>query len=272
MDSLLHKVEELLRHVAEQEILSRFQNLKETDIFLKDNYGDVVTSADLEAENRIREGLLKLLPGSLVIGEEAAHKTPSLMDKLNGRAPVWVVDPVDGTRNFSKGKACFAVICALVIDGQTEMGWILDPIAGACVVARKDCGAYINGQKLTQSFIPPNLTAMTGSFDGSLKKRLLAESDLNRPERFVRYHCVGREYMDLALGKLHFAQYGGKMMPWDHAAGVLIMNETGRYVRTIKGKRPYSPRFRGASESLLISSNEDSFDALVTLINRGTAL
>lgn len=269
MDTLVHTVEELLRNVAEQEILSRFQNLKEDDIILKDDRGDLVTTADLEAENRIREGLLKLLPGSYVIGEEAAFKMPAIMDKLKGHDPVWVVDPVDGTRNYSKGKACFAVICALVIEGQTQMGWILDPVAGACIVARKGFGASIHGQKLSQSFVPDDISHMTGSFSEPLQKKLADNKGLELPGRFVRYHCVGREYMDLALGKIHFAHYSGNVMPWDHAAGVLIMHETGRYVRTIKDKVDYSPLRRGPAESLLISSDERSFDHLAALINKG---
>jgi len=261
--SLIQKVESLLRHVAEQEILSRFKNLGEGDVTYKSDHGDVVTTADLEAENRIREGLLKLIPDSHVIGEEEAFNTPDIFEKLNDHKPVWIVDPVDGTRNFCDGKSCFAVICALVLDGETQMGWILDPVADACITAQKGKGAYLGPQKLTHSFVPDDISSMTGSVGECIQNRLKKRKDVTLPERFVRYHCVGREYMDLALGKIHFALYGGKMMPWDHAAGALMVEETGGFVRTVDGKRAYSPLRQGPEERLLIAPDERTFDLLV---------
>lgn len=266
MDSLLHTVEDLLTRVAQQEILSRFNKLTENDIHYKDGHRDIVTTADLEAENRIHEGLLKIMPESHVIGEEGAFKNPEILDKLNGSAPVWLVDPVDGTRNFSKGKPCFAVICALVVDGVTQMGWILDPIAGACIYTQKGQGAYLGPQKLNLTYQADDLRSLTGSVGECVQDRLKKQTDKDVPERLVRYHCVGREYMDLALGKIHFALYGGKMMPWDHAAGVLMVEEAGGYVRVMKNEQAYSPRRQGPDERLLIAPDAPTFTSLKKLI------
>jgi len=266
MDSLLPTVEDLLARVADQEILSRFNKLTELDIHYKDGRRDIVTTADLEAENRIREGLLKIMPDSVVIGEEDAFKNPDILNKLNGSTPVWLVDPVDGTRNFSNGKACFAVICALVVDGVTQMGWILDPVAGACIYSQKGHGTYLGEQKLNLNFEPDDLQSLTGSLGECIQERFKKSTADDVPERLVRYHCVGREYMDLALGKIHFALYGGKMMPWDHAAGVLMVQEAGGYARTINGERDYSPRRQGSEERLLIAPNASTFKSLLQLI------
>jgi len=275
MDSLIPTVEELLRHVAEQEVMTRFGRLGENDVRRKGEHGDLVTAADLEAENRIREGLLHLLPNSTVIGEEGCYKNPEILDKLNGKAPVWVVDPVDGTRNFAHGKPCFAVMCALIEGGETQMGWILDPISGACATAQKGRGAFVAGQKMTID-APAERRQMLGSVGERIQTRLKAQhkaGDANAPERYVRYHCVGREYMDLALGKIHFALYGGKLMPWDHAAGTLLVSEAGGYARTIEGKKAYSAIAHGPGgkqgERLLIAPNAETFDALCPLFNKG---
>ncbi|MBL4748748.1 MAG: inositol monophosphatase [Magnetovibrio sp.] len=268
MDSLIPTVEKLLRQVAEQEILTRFNNLKEADIQFKDDHGDPVTTADLEAENRIQEGLLKILPESHVIGEEGAFKYPKILEKLNENKTVWLVDPLDGTRNFSSGKACYAVICALVLDGRTEMGWVLDPVAGICITVQRGKGAYCGAQKLNRIYQPDTIHSMTGSISENIQRRLHKLDNTKVPGRFVRYHCVGREYMDLALGKLQFALYGGKLMPWDHAAGVLMLEETGAFVRSVETKAAYSPRHSGSSgEQLLIAPNEPTFDSLIQIIS-----
>jgi len=265
MDSLVQDVEDLLRRVADDEILSRFGKLRPSDIHGKGLHGDKVTTADLEAENRIRDGLLKLLPGSVVVGEEDAYKSPEILARLHGKQPVWVVDPVDGTGNFAKSKPCFAVICALIEGGKTKMGWILDPVAGVCITACKGAGTYLAGQRLTINPPPGGLKSMTGSVGKGLQKRLEKRSKKGQPGRFVRYHCVGREYMDLALGKLHFALYGGKMMPWDHAAGVLLVTEAGGLAVTAKKNEPYSPLQNSLDTPLLIAPDASSFKALASL-------
>lgn len=268
MDSLIPAVEELLRNVAEQEVMSRFGRMSEGDVRHKGKHGDLVTAADLEAENRIREGLLRLMPDSTVIGEEGCYKTPEILQKLSAKGPVWVVDPVDGTRNFAHGKPCFAVMCALIEDGEARLGWILDPISGACATVEKGQGAYVSGQQMNVKS-PSDPERWIGSIGERIQARLkkrTAEGEHGLPGHYVRYHCVGREYMDLALGKIHFALYGGKMMPWDHAAGTLLVTEAGGFARTIGVKSPYSPIDHGHGERLLIAPDEATFDALCPLL------
>lgn len=271
MDSLIPAVEELLRNVAEQEVMSRFGRLSEGDVRHKGKHGDLVTAADLEAENRIREGLLRLMPDSAVIGEEGCFKTPEILDKLNGDGPVWVVDPVDGTRNFARGKPCFAVMVALIEDGETRLGWILDPISATCATVERGKGAFVSGQKMSLTHLADGsgvLSNLMGSVGDGLKAKLTARQETGEaglPKHLMRYHCAGREYMDVALGKIHFALYGGKMMPWDHAAGTLLVTEAGGYARTIGDKKPYSPRHYGHGERLLIAPDEATFDALCPL-------
>lgn len=273
MDSLLPAVETLLRQVAEQEIMSRFGQLSEGDVRHKGKQGDLVTVADLEAENRIRAGLLRLLPDSTVVGEEGCFNTPELLEKLKDTGPVWVVDPVDGTRNFARSKPIFAVMVALIENGQTLMGWILDPISGTCATVEKGRGAFVSGQKMTMrnpSSQAGGLESLMGSVGERVQNKIVARQTsgvTGLPRHYVRYHCVGREYMDLALGKIHFALYGGKMMPWDHAAGALLVTEAGGFARTIGDKNPYSSIHHGHGERLLIAPDEATFDALCPLFD-----
>ncbi|MBM3573671.1 MAG: inositol monophosphatase, partial [Alphaproteobacteria bacterium] len=83
------------------------------DIKEKTGPKDLVTIADVEAERRLGPVLTDLLPGSVVIGEEAASADPTVLNRLAGEAPVWLIDSVDGTLNFSEGDPRFCVMVPL---------------------------------------------------------------------------------------------------------------------------------------------------------------
>src|SRR5437879_2711858 len=107
----LERVTGLIEETAALEILPRFRKLAAGDIREKEP-GDLVTVADEAAEARLTPLLTALLPGSLVLGEEAAAADPKLLNRLLGDHPVWVIDPVDGTGNFAAGRPAFAVMVA----------------------------------------------------------------------------------------------------------------------------------------------------------------
>lgn len=269
MDSLIPAVEAILRDVAQTEVLSRFGKLKREEIRAKSSrQNDLVTTADIEAENRLIEALSKLLPDSTFIGEEETANHPEILDRLHGDAPVWTIDPLDGTGNFAKGKPCFAMICALVQGGETHMGWIYDPIAEICVTAEKGKGVFLGEQKLSISEVS-EIERMTGSLGDGLRARLQKRKENGEtglPQQLVRYHCCGREYLDLLLGKIHFALYGGNLMPWDHAAGVLMVEEAGGYGRTCAQNARFDAARYGKGEHLLLAPNEQAFGALQSLV------
>jgi fructose-1,6-bisphosphatase/inositol monophosphatase family enzyme len=80
---------------------------------------------------------------------------------------------------------------------------------------------------------------------GSVSKRHFDRLNKRRPSPdipgdMIRYRCVGREYTDLALGELHFAEYG-MLKPWDHAAGILIHAEAGGFSAYTEDQTPYRP-------------------------------
>src|ERR1700720_3643047 len=93
------KVRRLIVEVADDEIMPRFEKLAAGDISEK-SPGDVVTVADVAAEQRLPPALRALMRGSLVGGGEAVAADPAVLALLEGDDPVWVVDPIDGTANF----------------------------------------------------------------------------------------------------------------------------------------------------------------------------
>ncbi|HEX3499228.1 MAG TPA: inositol monophosphatase family protein, partial [Stellaceae bacterium] len=121
------KVRRLIVEVAESEVMPRFEKLETGDISEK-GPGDLVTVADVASERRLTPALRDLLPGSLVVGEEAAAADPAVLTLLGGDDPVWVVDPIDGTANFAAGIPIFAIMVALIRRGETLAAWIHDPV------------------------------------------------------------------------------------------------------------------------------------------------
>ena len=139
----------LIRQVAAVEILPRFRNLKEGDMRQK-SPGDFVTIADESAELALTPGLLRILPGSVVVGEEATAKNPAVLNALAGAAPVWVVDPIDGTGNFASGKEGFVSMLALILADDVLASWIYHPVSGQMTIAAKGAGVTIDGRSSLQ--------------------------------------------------------------------------------------------------------------------------
>jgi fructose-1,6-bisphosphatase/inositol monophosphatase family enzyme len=126
---VIDKVAVLMREVAAQAVLPRYQRLIASEIREKAP-GDLVTVADSDAERLLAARLVELIPGSAVVGEEAVYSDPSLMSHIAMDATVWLVDPVDGTGNFAGGREPFAMMVALLRAGRTEAAWILHPVSG----------------------------------------------------------------------------------------------------------------------------------------------
>ncbi|MDH3235872.1 MAG: inositol monophosphatase, partial [Alphaproteobacteria bacterium] len=230
------------REVAEADILPRFQRLTAGDIEQKTGPNDLVTAADLDAEAALTRRLTDLLPGSKVVGEEAAAKDPTVLARLDDVAPVWIIDPVDGTWNFTRGNSDFTVIVALVEGGKTRIGWIHDPIGDATVIAEEGAGTWEDGKRLTVA-MPTNLTAMTAALYVGARRtpemhaRVKALKHDLGPRSYLS--CAGAEYLALARGSTHYAVFT-RLLPWDHAAGHLIHGEAGGYARMMDD-RPYRP-------------------------------
>lgn len=243
----------IIRETAEAEILPRFGNLVASQIREK-KPGQLVTEADVEAEKVLSRRLVDLLPGSRVVGEEGVDADPAQLKILEQPGAVWVIDPVDGTSNFAKGNPRFAVIVALVINGVTLAGWIHDPVADRMVVAEKGRGAWLGTQRL--SVLPAGpLETLTGSVKRSAHL-------ISKVAKVGRKGSAAHDYLDLVTGVLHFAHFA-KLMPWDHAAGVLIHAEAGGFSQLLNGK-PYQPVLCRAG--LLLTPTEGCWRSLRALV------
>lgn len=271
------KVTDIMRGVADTEILPRFRKLKTGDISEK-KPGDLVTIADKESERALSRYLKDLIPGSAVIGEEGYEADRLSLNLLNEPAPVWIVDPVDGTHNFAHGKTPFTVIVALVKEQEILGGWIIDPMTGEAVWARHEGGAVIQDadgrvveiQRPSREFTQTTMTA-GAKLRGRLE-RAGKELDMPIPKLVERYRCAGREYMDIATGTLDMARYGGLLKPWDHAAGSLIVREAGGQADRIVSGEPYRVSTELGTQSVGVAGSRAHWPEFHKLIKRADEL
>ena len=256
----IDRVSAILREVAEGEILPYFRDLKNAGIREKTGPSDLVTLADEAAERALTPRLADLLPGSTVVGEEAASADPAVLDRVNGDAPVWIIDPVDGTINFANGRPLFAVIVALVCNGETLAGWIYDPCDGRTATAVKGEGAWLDGRRVHVADPVPvsrMVAALSSRYCAEDVARKIEAGARGLGER-VNLSSAAQEYLRLLDGRMHATMYH-RLMPWDHAAGVLMHAEAGGYAALLDGT-PYHPGAFGGG--LLTAPDEDSWKAL----------
>ena len=224
-----------MREVATTLIVPRFQKLAAGDVHTKTHPGDLVTIADIESERALTKLLPALLPGSVVIGEEAASADAAVLDRLKGEEPVWVIDPVDGTANFVSGVPRFAVIVALVRGGETIMGFIHDPIAGKTLWAEAGAGAWLEeeGGKHIRVHAPPPVSNALSAMTAGIYSRELTHLK-GRFTRVIRLGSAAHDYWSLTDGRMQVLNFK-RLKPWDHAAGLLIHTEAGGFNRMLSG-------------------------------------
>ncbi len=228
------QISELLRECAREHITPYFRNLSEDDVQYKnDKSKSKVTIADHKSEAFLTAKLTALLPNSLVVGEEGVHENKSVLDYLqDSEKLIWVIDPIDGTHNFSSGSEVFCVMLALVKNGETQMAWIYDVCNDSMTFAEKGKGTFIDG---VQIFIDQT-TPLEGSkgFAGYKFVRQVENITINT------LRCAGHEYLRILKNEAVFALYSF-MNPWDHAAGTFMVEEAGGYVAKWDGSA-YSSR------------------------------
>ena len=213
----------LLREVTGKVILPRYQKLAVHEVSAK-AADDVVTVADHEAEEMLAEGLAKIadLP---VVGEEASFADASVQDRLIGDC--WIVDPLDGTRNFAKGQPPFGILVAMASGGEAHTGWIYDCLSDRFCVAHRGKGAFVNGERITArpTGEPAPVAAVSLIFMDPARRAAVKNAIADYRQVDVPY-CAAEQYPRLALG-VNDVSIFERTLAWDHAAGVRWLNEAG---------------------------------------------
>jgi fructose-1,6-bisphosphatase/inositol monophosphatase family enzyme len=232
--TLLERVDAIMRDVVATVVMPSFRSLRPEDIESKDTPGDpddLVTIVDTAAERYLIDALTNVVPGAAFIGEEGVAENPSLLDSLAAASAAWLIDPIDGTKNFAQGHPDFGVMLALVEQGETRASWMAVPAAhpsGYTVVAEREAGTRVDGTRVNRSERAPAMPR------GTVHTRMMpAESARHVVARLRTRHeprgstgSAATEYSAIIRGEKDFVIYY-RLLPWDHAPGTLAVTEAG---------------------------------------------
>ncbi len=250
----LNQVGKIISTIAEDEVMSRFQALRPEDVHTKTSPHDWVTTADMAAESALAEHLKALFPEAVIIGEEGVYKTPDLLKSLYKEPFVFLLDPVDGTKNFARGSEDFAVMVALIWQGSLKASWIVHPPTGRLAEARLGEGAEIDGNSLHLPPPPSHFEDLKLSISTRHWPPHWQAVIRERTQRFKSNHsvyCAGLDYWRLATGDIDALGFW-RLKPWDHAPGALLVQEAGGRVAYFDGL-PYHKIYENKN-GLLASS------------------
>ena len=223
-------------------------------------FNNPVTTADYVAEQSIKETLMKNRPDYGWLSEE----TVDSLERLNKRK-VWIVDPLDGTKEFIAGVPNFVVSIALVDDGYPVVGVLYNPVTKELFTAAKNEGAYLNETPIKCSS-KENLSEMV-----MLTSRSELRKGLWSPYKniFHKLNPVGSVAYKLGLTAAAKADIFASLRPkneWDICAGNCIINEAGGKLIDLKGKRVIFNRETTLIHPGLIAGEKSAVDKTLTIL------
>jgi myo-inositol-1(or 4)-monophosphatase len=229
---------------------------------------EIVTTADLRADEIIREHLGDQFPDHRFLSEERA-----LEGKVDFSGSVWIIDPIDGTANYAHGHPYVSISAALAIDGEPFVGVVHAPFLKETYTAVRGAGAARNGKTIRVSEVSDLRDALVGT--GFPHHRPELDRSLARVRRLLT-NCqdirrAGSPALDIcwvAAGRLD--AHCESLAPWDIAAAALIASEAGAVrANLLPGDPSWPPALRG--EEFLVST-PGIFDQLHDLLSRVTPL
>lgn len=216
---MIDRVLSILR--AAGDVMLAFEN---PEVFQKEGHANFVTKADIQVQAFLLDKLREALPEASFFAEEQEN------GKLTG-APTFMVDPIDGTTNFMRGRKCSSISVALLKDRAPVLAAICNPYAGELFHAEKGGGAYCNGKPIhvsAQDFSRALVTFGTSPYNAALAKKTMraAEAFLLQCADLRRTGSAAIDLCDVACGRSDIF-WELQLSPWDFAAGALLVSEAG---------------------------------------------
>lgn len=223
---MIEKVKQIAYNASEA-ILEVYKKVDPQVKYKKDD--SPVTEADIVSHKIILEGL-KQISNYPILSEEAEIS----YDERKNWNKFWLVDPLDGTKDFLVKNNQFTVNIALIENNKPVLGLVLIPAENLCYIAEKDKGAYKNGEKIYNASIRTELIGSDSNFHSTEEtKAFYAKYNV---ENIKRYGSA-LKFCKLAEGEIDlYARLNGTM-EWDTAAGHIIMNEAGCKIIDVETKK-----------------------------------
>lgn len=225
-------------------LVERFHKAKQITV---KGRGDIVTDVDTFIESKILNSLSKEFPGANLLGEESSG--PNF-----DTGYVWIIDPIDGTRNYASGIPFFSLVIGLVLDGEVLLGINYDPLRKEMFHAEKGKGAFLNDKRLKvtekrsidESIIGSDLSYNDQGAANTMDVIFSLWPGM-QTARIMGSAALGISYVAAGRTDLYFHH---KLQPWDQVAGIILVQEAGGIITDRNG------RDISVSSDGLIASNE----------------
>lgn len=251
---LLKKVLKIVRKSAK--LMMRGFTLEE-----KDSPANIVTSADIAVQNFLCKSLLPLVPNSAFFGEEGN-------EEVKNAEYLWVVDPIDGTTNFSRGISECAISVALIYKNEAILGVVYSPFRNEMYFAEKGKGAYLNDVRIETS---------KRGFESSLfctalclYKKEYAEQCIDIIREIYKECADIRRFGSCALDMCHLASgkcelfFEFRVYPWDYAGAYLILKEANGIVSSCHGEKLEFDRVT----PIVAANNVENYKKLAEVVDK----
>ena len=231
--------------------------------------GSIVTEIDRAMQAEISEALQERWPGYGFIGEEMSFDDQVSISETNPQG-YWVLDPLDGTTNFTSNFLFYGVSLALVIDGEPVLAVVFDPVRDECFSAAKGAGAFLNDSLL----VCPSTRSLDRCIANVDYKRLVGDlsAQLVRCPPYRSQRNLGSSVLEwcwLAAGRIQLYLHGGQKL-WDFAAGYLILLEAGGAATSLSGMPLDCSKLR--KRSVVAAVNKDLLDKWVQWIDANSEI
>ncbi len=235
---------------------------------IKSGFNDYATAQDLEAEKRILDAIRQRFPTDAILSEES-HTEPSDDERL------WIVDPLDGTRNYAHGLDHFAVSIAFQHAGRIEVAAVYIPCDDEMFSAQRGHGAFLNetplslsssGSKSLQASIVS--TGFSYYHGPELHPHIETfERVMNATTDVLRLGSAAADMCYVAAGRFG-AYYESGVKPWDFAAASLLVQEAGGLVSNLDGTPLdlFARKGDAFSVDALAAANARIYDELLALL------
>ena len=216
------------------------ESLGQVDAMAKGPF-DLVTDVDYLVQEMISDEIRAQFPGHQILAEEGYEKGPAAIDEF-----CWVIDPLDGTLNFTLGIPCVSVSVALLHQGEPLLGCVYDPARGELFEAERGAGSFINGKSLAVQ--PATSAVLPLGMSSGFLSRIPAGDEVSLlsviMQRFAKVRILGSQALHLcyvAAGRLR-AAISWEARLWDDAAGALIVKEAGGQYTDFAGSEVFPVR------------------------------
>ena len=230
-ESRLDQIIDLVRECGQ---LVKDADRRNLHVDSKAGHANFVTDYDKKVQDRLKGGLLKIMPDAHFMGEEGTTQ------EFSPKGKFFIVDPIDGTTNFIKDFRASCISVALVVDGTAELGAIHNPYLDEMFTATRGQGAFCNGRRLHVSEDPVEngiVVFGTAPYREELAERTfkLAYAYFKKALDVRRSGSAALDLCTVAAGRaaLFFELF---LSPWDFAAGALIVTEAGGIVTDCDGR------------------------------------